>query len=96
MPTADPSVHTVTHSKASPDFHQRVEERLTDLEIKASFTEDLLDALNQVVVRQQSEITALLREVRELRERMPDAGDPAQTAALTATVRAQQELPPHY
>ena len=27
--------------------------RLTELEIKASFTEDLLDQLNQVIVRQQ-------------------------------------------
>ncbi len=30
----------------------RTEERLTALEIKASYSEDLLDRLNEVVVRQ--------------------------------------------
>lgn len=76
--------------------HDRVESRLTDLEIKASFTEELLETLNQVVVRQQSEIAALMREVRELRERVPEQGDPTQISALSAAARAQQELPPHY
>jgi SlyX protein len=33
--------------------------RLTELEIKASFTEDLLDQLNQVIVRQQQQIDTL-------------------------------------
>ncbi|MGS0756723.1 SlyX family protein, partial [Roseateles sp. GG27B] len=29
-----------------------IEQRLTDLEIKASFTEDLVDQLNQIIVNQ--------------------------------------------
>lgn len=33
-----------------------IDKRLTDLEIKASFTEDLVDSLNQVIVRQQQDI----------------------------------------
>ena len=45
-----------------------VDRRLTDLEVKASFTEDTLDALNQVIVRQQSQIDLLVREVQRLRE----------------------------
>lgn len=32
------------------------DQRLTDLEIKSSFTEDTLEQLNQVVIRQQHEI----------------------------------------
>ena len=32
------------------------DQRLTELEIKASFSEDLLDELNQVIVRQQTQI----------------------------------------
>ena len=65
------------------------DQRLTDLEIKASFTEELLDALNQVIVRQQQEIDLLMREVRQLRQYLPDSG-------AVAPGRASDELPPHY
>ena len=64
-------------------------QRLTDLEIKASFAEDLLDQLNQVIVRQQQEIDLLMREVRQLRLQMPDGSSPSMG-------RASEELPPHY
>lgn len=63
------------------------DKRLTDLEIKASFGEDLLDQLNQVIVRQQQQIDRLMREVIELRQQMPEAGTPA---------RSGDDLPPHY
>lgn len=65
------------------------EQRLTDLEIKLSYQEDLLDQLNQVVVRQQQEIDLLLREVRQLRAQLPEGT--GQTFS-----RASEELPPHY
>ena len=65
------------------------DQRLTDLEIKASYQEDLLDQLNQVVVRQQQEIDLLMREVRQLRQQVPEGG--GQTFS-----RASEELPPHY
>lgn len=63
--------------------------RLTELEIKASFSEDLLDQLNQIIVRQQQEIDLLMREVRQLRLQMPEGAGPAQS-------RASEDLPPHY
>lgn len=65
------------------------DQRLTDLEIKLSFQEDLLDQLNQVVVRQQQEMDLLMRQVRQLRQQMPEGG--GQTFS-----RASEELPPHY
>jgi SlyX protein len=63
--------------------------RLTALEIKASFAEDLLDELNLVVVRQQQHIDALIRELAQLREQQPD-GVAGNAARLT------DDLPPHY
>ena len=36
----------------------RVEERLNELEIKASFTEDLVEQLNQIIIRQQQDLDA--------------------------------------
>ena len=75
------------------DSHDSVNQRLTDLEIKASFSEDLLDQLNQIIVRQQQEIALLQRDVRELRlqssEGRPDGASPAPR-------QASDELPPHY
>ena len=64
-------------------------QRLTALEIKASFTEDLLDELNRVVIRQQQQIDALVRELTELREQQP-SGVAGNAARLT------DDLPPHY
>jgi SlyX protein len=66
-----------------------IEHRLTELEIKASFSEDLLEQLNQVIIRQQQQIDALLREVTQLRQQMPEPG-PAGFS------RAGDDLPPHY
>ena len=43
---------------ATPNL--RLEQRLDELEIKASFTEDLVDRLNEVIVRQQDQIDALI------------------------------------
>jgi len=63
--------------------------RLTELEIKASFNEDLLDQLNQVVIRQQRQIDALVREVERLRQQIPEAGSGGFS-------RASDNLPPHY
>jgi SlyX protein len=72
-----------------------IDRRLTDLEIKASYTEDTVDALNAVVVRQQEQIDLLVRELTRLRDetraRTPDstaAGGPAPTPA--------DDRPPHY
>ena len=63
--------------------------RLTELEIKASFTEDLLDQLNQVIVRQQQQIDTLIREIGHLRQQIPE-GDVAAFRSL------RDERPPHY
>jgi SlyX protein len=65
------------------------EQRLDELEIKASFSEDLLDQLNAVIIRQQAQIDALTRQVAELQQRAPEAG-PAPFRSL------RDELPPHY
>ena len=64
-------------------------ERITELEIKASFTEDLLDKLDQIITRQQDQIDRLTREVQLLRQHAPEEG-PAPLRNL------RDDLPPHY
>jgi SlyX protein len=70
----------------------RMDHRLTELEIKASFAEDLLDELNLVVVRQQQQIDLLTQEVQRLREASPAA----ESTGSSALNRAREDLPPHY
>jgi SlyX protein len=67
-----------------------VDKRLTDLEVKASFTEDLVDHLNDLVTRQQAQIDLLIREVGKLKDRAPDTG------AGMATRDPREDVPPHY
>jgi SlyX protein len=64
--------------------------RITNLEIKASFTEDLLDTLNEIVARQQAQIDLLTTELTTLRNQMPTAD------GATVFRSMRDELPPHY
>jgi len=67
---------------------QDIERRLTELEIKASFADDLLDHLNQVIARQQQQIELLARELAELRRQGPE------NAPAFRSLR--DEIPPPY
>jgi SlyX protein len=69
--------------------HQETENRMIELEIKASYTEDTLDRLNAVVVRQQKQIDSLLRELAELKRQGPGSDS-------VAPLSLRDELPPHY
>ena len=74
-----------------PQHDDDIDRRLTDLEVKASFAEDTLDSLNEVILRQQRQIDLLLREVALLKERAPDTG-----GGPAGTRDARDEIPPHY
>lgn len=63
--------------------------RLTNLEIKLSFTEDTVEELNKAIFRQQEQIDLLIREVNTLRQQA--SGEPA-----SGSRGAADELPPHY
>ena len=65
-------------------------QRLESLEIKASFTEDLLDQLNMTIYRQQELIDRLAQEVIQLRRQVPEGG------GSPAPRNLRDELPPHY
>jgi len=63
--------------------------RLTELETKLAFAEDLLETLNQIVVRQQDQIDSLQQQLRLLNDRMKDSR-PDETRT------PRDEIPPHY
>ncbi|MFN4121490.1 SlyX family protein [Acidovorax sp.] len=64
-------------------------QRLEALEVKASFTEDLLDQLNMTIYQQQQLIDRLTHEVIQLRQQASEG--PAQGPR-----NLRDEIPPHY
>lgn len=65
------------------------EDRITELEVKLAFAEDLLDTLNRTVYRQQQRIEQLERALRDLRKLVAEALPPEQRSL-------RDEIPPHY
>lgn len=65
------------------------DQRLTHLEIKVTYTEDLVEQLEQIIVRQQQQIDLLLREVAKLHQPATDGG-------LGAARSMRDDLPPHF
>jgi SlyX protein len=79
----------MSHPHTEPQTAEHNEERLTQLEIKLSFTEDWVDTLNQRVIEQQAQIDDLKRRLQAMRLDSPTDG--AQAAR-----NPRDELPPHY
>lgn len=71
------------------DAENHIERRLTELEIKACFSEDLVDRLNEVIVQQQQTIERLARDLEQLRQQ-------SALLAPAAVGSLRDELPPHY
>jgi len=71
------------------NLSDRTDQRLTNLEIKASYTEDLLDQLDAVIVRQQQYIDLLISEITRLRQPVSETG-------VSAARNPRDEMPPHY
>jgi len=69
---------------------QALEQRVTRLEEKSAFSEDLLEQLNEVIVRQQGQIDLLVREVTRLKQQAVASEAPPGFRSL------RDELPPHY
>jgi SlyX protein len=66
-----------------------IDKRLTELEIKASLAEDLVDRLNEIIIGQQARIDVLARELGRLAQQR-SVGQEPEFRSL------RDELPPHY
>jgi SlyX protein len=66
------------------------ESRLTELESKLAFAEDLLETLNLTVIRQQGQLDLMQQQLRLLHQRLQDVlpDDDARSP--------RDEIPPHY
>ena len=70
-----------------------MDDRLTELEIRLSMMEDMVDELNRTVFRQQERID-LLQEQLRLVYRQIQAGSTSSDAPEPRNLR--DEIPPHY
>ena len=61
------------------------DDRITNLEIKHSFTEDLIEKLNETIYKQQQQIEFLYRELKAIKEQASSSGS-----------SLKDEIPPHY
>jgi SlyX protein len=76
-----------------------MEDRLTELEIKMSLTEDLVDELNRTIYRQEQKLELLQQQLRHLHRQMQMAADSSESPDSPdfAEVRnLRDEIPPHY
>lgn len=64
--------------------------RVVELETRLAFQEHTLQALNDVVIRQQQQIEMLVREIQALKDRMRAAA-PSPVGPLE-----DEKPPPHY
>ncbi|MDC7692377.1 SlyX family protein [Vogesella indigofera] len=67
-----------------------MESRLIELEIKVALQEDLLDALNLTVTRQQQQIDLLQEQLRHLYQLQQGASQDDVVGSL------RDDIPPHY
>lgn len=67
-----------------------MESRLTELEIKVALQDELLDALNLTVARQQQQLDLLQEQLRHL-YRMQQAGNQQDEQGSL-----RDDIPPHY
>jgi len=70
-----------------------MKDRLTELEIKTSLNEDLLEELSRTVFRQQEQIDLLQAQLRLLYGQMQANTEAAESAGPR---NPRDEIPPHY
>lgn len=68
-----------------------LESRVTEVEVKLSYAEDLIDTLNKTVFRQQEQIELLQQQLSLLHRQMRE-----NAAAANEQRDLRDEIPPHY
>ena len=68
-----------------------LEQRLDELESRVAFQDDLIESLNEVITRQDREISKLANQLNDLAARMSEQAETA-----TPGTTAEHEIPPHY
>ena len=68
-----------------------LEQRLDELESRLAFQDDMIESLNEVITRQDREITNMASQLKDLFTRVSEQAETATPGAATG-----HEIPPHY
>lgn len=74
------------------DKPEGLEQRMDELESRLAFQDDLIESLNEVVARQDRELTRLTRKLANLEDRLQDLA----VSAAGGGESTGHEVPPHY
>ena len=69
---------------------------MTELEIRFSLMEDLVEELNRTVFRQQEELGLLQAQLRHLYRQMQAGAEAEEAAGAAVPHSLRDEIPPHY
>lgn len=69
-----------------------MESRLEELENRLAFQDDLIESLNEIIVRQDRDLVRLEQVVKVLDKKVNDLGD---SGAMPGS-SSDHEVPPHY
>lgn len=94
-PTSAPNADTpLTWRTRVMEAIQALEARVMELEVKASYSDDLLEQLNLTIYQQQRAIEQLTGHVQQLRQQGAANAEAGSTLAFAAA--HLNERPPHY
>lgn len=85
-----PLLHERHRKRPPPVIKKKSHGKTSDQQIKISFAEEQIDALNKLVYQQQRQIEWLVGELRQLQSRA-EQGQPGEWHGSCVT-----EIPPHY
>ena len=71
-------------------------DRMTELEIRFSLMEDLVEELNRTVFRQQEELGLLQAQLRHLYRQMQAGAEAEEAVGAAVPHSLRDEIPPHY
>jgi len=69
-----------------------MESRLEELESRLAFQDDLIESLNEIIVRQDRDLVRLEQVVKLLDKKVNDLGD----SGVLPGSSSDHEVPPHY
>ena len=71
------------------EHNTSLDNRVVELELKTAYLEDTVEKLDAVIIRQQAQIDALIREIVTIKQSSTDGG-------LAAPRNLRDDLPPHF
>ena len=71
------------------EHNTSLDNRVVELELKTAYLDDTVEKLDAVIIRQQAQIDALIREIVTIKQSSTDGG-------LAAPRNLRDDLPPHF